>query len=251
MPDKTHILSSGTPDARPDFQSLRNDDNFRHDCDQYVANLSNGMHDPTWLKDAWIAHGRRNAGQFDEFHLRKLELDWGATILDQYKPAHLRSQQDGEPSTSTGQPTSNQAAESQGQRENFTSQRFSVNANISGKAGKGKGAAARRRSGKVGKVAGAMSMDGGGDSIEVATDGADDVSDVHHDARTEPLPTGDAVDVKKENDTQVDKGCSSDRDGKGTVSAKPNGADDGGSKSENVSESSSIKTLKDIDMPEG
>lgn len=251
MPDKTHILSSGTPDARPDFQSLRNDDNFRHDCDQYVANLSNGMHDPTWLKDAWIAHGRRNAGQFDEFHLRKLELDWGATIPDQYRPAHLRSQQNGEPSTSTGQPTSNQAAESQGQPGNFTSQRFSVNENISGKAGKGKGAAARRRSGKGGKVAAAVSMDGGGDSIEVATDGAGTASDAHHDTRTEPVPTCDAVEVKKEIDTQVDEGCSNDLDGKETVSEKPNGADDDGSKSENVGESSSTKTLKGIYGPEG
>lgn len=260
MPDKTHILSSGTPDARPNFQSLRNDDNFRHDCDQYVANLSNGMHDPTWLKDAWIAHGRRNAGQFDEFHIRKLELEWGATIPEQHKPAHLRSQeQTGEPLASTGpQPTNNnnQAAESQPKKpENFTSQRFVVNANGNGKAaGKGKGAAGGRRSGKgANKVTSATvnKTDGGGDSTDVAAGSTDKASSGGpHDAKTETLPTGDVQDEKRENDTQADEGCRSDRDGKAMASAKLDGGG-GGDKSQNVGEPSSAEGVDDMDMSGG
>ncbi|KAF3771038.1 hypothetical protein M406DRAFT_224165, partial [Cryphonectria parasitica EP155] len=82
FPDETHILHAGTPDARPNFESLRNDNSFRHDAEEYTSNLAKGMHDPTWLKDAWTAHHRRAAGDFDTFYIRKVEIEWGASIPD-------------------------------------------------------------------------------------------------------------------------------------------------------------------------
>lgn len=58
------------------------------------------MHDPSWLKDAWAAHHRRAAGDFDAFYIRKLEVDWNTTIPDECKPEHLRSaRKGGEPSS--------------------------------------------------------------------------------------------------------------------------------------------------------
>lgn len=71
--------------------SLQNDDNFRHDTEEYVSNLKAGMHDPAWLQDAWAAHEARAAGQFDEYCIRKLEADWKTTIPNELKPEHLRS----------------------------------------------------------------------------------------------------------------------------------------------------------------
>lgn len=71
--------------------SLMNDDNFRHDTEEYVSNLKAGMHDPVWLQDAWAAHEARASGQFDEYYIRKLEVDWKTTIPDDMKPQHLRS----------------------------------------------------------------------------------------------------------------------------------------------------------------
>lgn len=90
FPDTRHILNANTPDARPNVMSLQNDDNFRHDTEEYVSNLKAGMHDPTWLQDAWAAHEARAAGQFDEYYIRKLEVDWKTTIPDELKPEHLR-----------------------------------------------------------------------------------------------------------------------------------------------------------------
>lgn len=98
FPDHTHILDAGTPNARPNLESLRNDDNFRHDAEQYVTNLAKGMHDPTWLKDAWTAHHRRAAGDFDAFYIRKVEVDWNVNIPDELKPPHMRRNQSGESS---------------------------------------------------------------------------------------------------------------------------------------------------------
>ncbi|PSS00849.1 Asx homology domain-domain-containing protein [Coniella lustricola] len=91
FPDDTHILDAGTPNARPNMESLRNDDSFRHDAEEYTSNLSKGMHDPVWLKDAWNAHYRRAAGEFDAYYVRKLEVDWETTIPNEFKPAELRS----------------------------------------------------------------------------------------------------------------------------------------------------------------
>lgn len=79
--------------------SLQNDDNFRHDTEEYVSNLKAGMHDPAWLQDAWAAHEARVAGQFDEYYIRKLELDWKTTIPDEMKPEHLRPVPATEPKT--------------------------------------------------------------------------------------------------------------------------------------------------------
>ncbi|KUI71663.1 hypothetical protein VM1G_06985 [Cytospora mali] len=91
FPDEKHILEAGTPNARPDILSLQNDDNFRHDTEEYVSNLSRDMHDPTWLQDAWAAHGSRAAGNFDQFYIRRLEADWNTTIPDDMKPENLRA----------------------------------------------------------------------------------------------------------------------------------------------------------------
>lgn len=77
--------------------SLQNDDNFRHDTEEYVSNLKAGMHDPAWLQDAWAAHEARAAGQFDEYYIRKLEVDWKTTIPDELKPEHLRPAPPAEP----------------------------------------------------------------------------------------------------------------------------------------------------------
>lgn len=206
FPDKYHILCVGTSDARPDLQSLRNDDNFRHDCDQYVANLSNGMHDPTWLKDAWIAHERRNAGQFDEFHIRKLELDWSATIPDQYKPANLRPQQNDDPSTtapvSANQDTNDETVESKEKSDNFTSQRFAVNADTKKKAKGKKGGAATgpSRKGKGSKAAEPLPMYGANDSTNGGAVDEGKAPAVGNDAETKPTST---IDVKNEEENSV------------------------------------------------
>ncbi|KUI52666.1 hypothetical protein VP1G_00090 [Cytospora mali] len=103
FPDEKHILEAGTPNARPDILSLQNDDNFRHDTEEYVSNLSRDMHDPTWLQDAWAAHGSRAAGSFDQFYIRRLEADWKTTIPDEMKPEHLRSAPKPESSMVDGQ----------------------------------------------------------------------------------------------------------------------------------------------------
>lgn len=91
FPDTRHILNPNTPEARPNVMSLQNDDNFRHDTEEYVANLKAGIHDPAWLQDAWAAHEARAAGQFDEYYIRKLEVVWNTTIPNEMKPEHLRS----------------------------------------------------------------------------------------------------------------------------------------------------------------
>lgn len=61
-----------------------------------MTNLAKGMHDPIWLKDAWTAHHRRAAGDFDAFYIRKLEVDWNVTIPDEFKPPHLRRKHNGD-----------------------------------------------------------------------------------------------------------------------------------------------------------
>lgn len=83
FPDKTHIANDGTDDARPNFESLMNDDSFRYDCAAYVGNLAQGRHDPQWLADAWSAHERRKAGEFDEYLQAKFEQDWGVESPDE------------------------------------------------------------------------------------------------------------------------------------------------------------------------
>ena len=80
FPDKSHILDSGTEDARPNFASLMNDDSFRYDCAAYTENIAEGRHDPEWLASAWSAHERRKAGDFDKYLVDKLEEEWGVEI---------------------------------------------------------------------------------------------------------------------------------------------------------------------------
>lgn len=80
FPDETHILDAGTPAARPNLASLRNDDNFRHDCATYCGNIKLGRHDEEWLHQAWTAHEKRKRGDYDEFLRIKLEEDWGVEL---------------------------------------------------------------------------------------------------------------------------------------------------------------------------
>lgn len=103
MPSDVHILNANTPDARPNINSLLNNNTFRHDAEDYVSDMGKGMHDPAWLKDAWAAHERRAAGDFDEFYLRKIEVDWGADIPDEHRPEHLRAKKDVEASAPVGE----------------------------------------------------------------------------------------------------------------------------------------------------
>ena len=83
FPDETHVLGSGTNDARPDLVSLLNDNNFRHDCARYAEGISNGWHDEQWLWEAWEAHEKRAAGEFDGVLERAFEEDWGVKLGEQ------------------------------------------------------------------------------------------------------------------------------------------------------------------------
>ncbi|KAK4127674.1 hypothetical protein N657DRAFT_536414, partial [Parathielavia appendiculata] len=76
FPDETHILDAGTANARPDTVSLRNDDNFRHDCARYCENIELGRHDEEWLRQAWTAHEKQKRGGFDEFLREQFEEEW-------------------------------------------------------------------------------------------------------------------------------------------------------------------------------
>lgn len=77
-----HTLDAETDEARPNFETLMNDDSFRYDCAAYVDNLARGRHDPQWLRDAWCAHESRKRGEFDWFLGDKFEEDWGVDIPD-------------------------------------------------------------------------------------------------------------------------------------------------------------------------
>ncbi|KAK3326256.1 Asx homology domain-containing protein [Apodospora peruviana] len=78
--DETHILGAGTEDARPDPKSLRNDDDFRHDCVRYLENIETGKHDEDWLYQAWVAHEKHKRGDFDDFLRKGFKNDWGITL---------------------------------------------------------------------------------------------------------------------------------------------------------------------------
>lgn len=80
FPDDTHILGSGTENARLDLDSLKNDNNFRHDCARYGEAISNGWHDEQWLWEAWEAHQKRADGEFDEVLERTFEEEWGVKL---------------------------------------------------------------------------------------------------------------------------------------------------------------------------
>ncbi|KAL0943852.1 proline-rich early nodulin [Colletotrichum truncatum] len=86
FPAGTRILDEGTDDARPDFDALRNDNNFRHDCATYTDNIALGKHDPEWLEEAWAARDRRRAGDFDDYLVQKFEEEWSCELPEEFKP---------------------------------------------------------------------------------------------------------------------------------------------------------------------
>ncbi|EON96677.1 putative proline-rich early nodulin protein [Phaeoacremonium minimum UCRPA7] len=103
FPDEQHILNAGTEDACPNIQSLRNDDNFRHDVARFQDAIANGQLDPQWLQEAWIAHERRETGEFDEFKIKKFESDWGVELPVEYKLAKVLPPQQSEMPTTNYQ----------------------------------------------------------------------------------------------------------------------------------------------------
>ena len=103
FPDEQHILNAGTEDACPNIQSLRNDDNFRHDVARFQDAIANGQLDPQWLQEAWIAHERRETGEFDDFKIKKFESDWGVELPAEYKLAKVLPPQQSEMPTTNYQ----------------------------------------------------------------------------------------------------------------------------------------------------
>lgn len=89
FPSSQHILDPDTDQSRPDIASLKNDDNFRHDCARYQTNLQGGFHDKAWLAEAFEAHELRKNGFFDQFIGEAFETDWNIQLPDEYKqPGH-------------------------------------------------------------------------------------------------------------------------------------------------------------------
>lgn len=85
FPDETHISDAGTPNARPNPMSLRNDDNFRHDCARYCENIELGRHDEEWLNQAWIAHEKHKRGDFDGFLRDQFQEEWDTELPEERK----------------------------------------------------------------------------------------------------------------------------------------------------------------------
>lgn len=83
FPDETHISDAGTPNARPNPMSLRNDDNFRHDCARYCENIELGRHDEEWLSQAWIAHEKHKRGDFDGFLRDQFQEEWDTELPEE------------------------------------------------------------------------------------------------------------------------------------------------------------------------
>ena len=92
FPDGEHILDRGGEDARLNFGTLMNDDNFRKDCANYTENIAQGRHDPEWLACAWAAHQRRKVGDFDQYLVDEFERDWEVQLPDDAKPARKDAQ---------------------------------------------------------------------------------------------------------------------------------------------------------------
>src|SRR6478609_890907 len=86
FPDQEHIIATETDGHRPNFQTLLNDDSFRHDCATYTENVAEGRHDPEWLAQAWAAHERRKTGEFDDYLAKKFEDDWEVKLPEELKP---------------------------------------------------------------------------------------------------------------------------------------------------------------------
>lgn len=83
FPDHSHILNTGTEDARPDLVSLRNNDHFRYDCARYLENIDRGRHDEQWLQEAWVAHEKHKRGDYDDFLRKEFENDWATKIPEE------------------------------------------------------------------------------------------------------------------------------------------------------------------------
>ena len=115
FPDAEHILNPGTDEARPNIVSLMNDDNFRHDCARYTENIDGGRHDREWLEQAWAAHERRKAGDFDSYLANKFEDDWGVEVPENLRPRRQRT-------GSTSPEASQKGKEREGLGEGFSSQ---------------------------------------------------------------------------------------------------------------------------------
>lgn len=96
FPDPNHILDAGTEGAQPNLQSLRNDDNFRHDCARYVENIELGRHDPEWLNQAWVAHEMHRRGEFDEYLQRKFEYDWDVELPEEHRQLQQQQRRESE-----------------------------------------------------------------------------------------------------------------------------------------------------------
>lgn len=88
LPDETHILDAGTENARPNLESMRNDDNFRHDCARYCENIALGRHDEEWLIQAWAAHEKHKRGDFNQFLRSQVEEEWGIELPSDDQPAN-------------------------------------------------------------------------------------------------------------------------------------------------------------------
>ncbi|OAA68746.1 proline-rich early nodulin-like protein [Niveomyces insectorum RCEF 264] len=97
FPPGHNIVGAGTDEARPDIASLKNDDNFRHDCARYQSDLQAGFHDKAWLAEAFEAHAMRRRGLFDEYVIAEFESSWGVRLPDAYKPASMRAQAEAGP----------------------------------------------------------------------------------------------------------------------------------------------------------
>ncbi|EJP64510.1 hypothetical protein CRV24_003912 [Beauveria bassiana] len=83
FPDQRHITVAEDGAQRPNMESLMNDDSFRYDCAAYTESLAQGRHDPDWLAQAWAAHERRKAGDFDDFLRAKFEKEWEVKLPEE------------------------------------------------------------------------------------------------------------------------------------------------------------------------
>lgn len=92
LPGHTHVLAPGTEQPRPDVNSLRNSDTFRFDSARYCENIEAGKHDPDWLQSAWVAHEKRNRGDFDEYQVKQFEKTWAVKISPEHHPKALRNE---------------------------------------------------------------------------------------------------------------------------------------------------------------
>jgi hypothetical protein len=109
LPDETHVkvdkTSLSTTSASgsvgsggdeqviammPDYASLRNDNNFRHDCARFTEGLQNGHHEEEWLRQAWAAHAKRKRGDHDEYLADRFERDWEVELPPDQRPTKIR-----------------------------------------------------------------------------------------------------------------------------------------------------------------